>query len=606
MERNRASREAPSGSGRVRPAWTRTAVVVATWSAITAAGAGAAPGDRPVPAASELRAAVERAYRALPAYRDEAEIERTETAAGVTTVRRHRLETAAAGGALRLVLRDDGGGERVLWGDAEGGGLYDPARGQWLSFGSAAAAVAGLPGAAGLGAGGLDALAVPALLAGSSAPLADLEAATVDGPVPCGDGAECWVLTLVFDRGAVRSRLSIERERLWILRTEVELRPWSPFPAEASVIRWRVSHRPGSPPSLGEVAYALPASARRVERWQPAASSAAGESAGTGPQAAFGDSVDVALRTLVVRALDPSGDPIPDLGAADFVLYSGRGRERQELPVVAADWVSAAGAGESPRPAGGRSGGGVEPAGRLVLLFVQADPQAIRLRGQLKQLPFARELIESLPAGDRLAVVSFDSHLKLRQDFTRDRDAVYQALEQAVRFGGRPSGRRPDGPALGDHWDPRAAMAVATVERGLEMTAKALVALPGEKAVIWLGWGLGRLDRNVVRHRPGHAEAVAALAAARASVFVLDITDAAYHDLEMGLRAIAEETGGTYAKTSTFAGQVTRRLARTLSGHYELSVDVSVLVGDAGGDLGELTVELRDRRGRVLVRPMAY
>lgn len=599
--------------------------------ATAAAAVFAAPADERVPTSSELRAGVERAYRALPAYRDEGEIERAETAAGVTTVRRYRFETAAAGGALRLVLRDAAGGERVLWGDAGRGGIYDPGRGQRLAFDSAAAAVAGLPGAAGLGAGGLDALAVPALLAGSTAPLAGPEVAAVDGPEPCGDGAGCWVLALAFDGGAVCSRLWIERERLLILQAEVEVRPPSlPAPgspdaapplsaAGAAVIRWRVSHRPGPPPATAEGTYAPPPDSRLVERWQAPTPTPppAGESAGAVPRAAFGEIVEVALRTLVVRALDRSGDLIPDLGAADFVVHAGRGARRRELPVVAADWIAADGsaAGEAgggtsepprlggERPRDDRSGGGWAPAGRLVLLFVQTDPQAIRLRGQLKQLPLARELIDTLPAGDRLAVVSFDSHLKLWQDFTRDRDAVYQALERAVHFGGRPAGRRPDGPGLGERWDPRAAMEVATAERGLEMTAEALVALPGEKAVIWLGWGLGRLDRNVVRHRPGHAEAVAALAAARASVFVLDVTDAAYHDLEMGLRAIAEQTGGTYAKTHTFAGQVTRRLARTLAGHYELSVDVSAAAGSAPADLGELTVELRDRGGRVLVRP---
>ncbi len=624
VERNGPREGALPERDRDRPVSARAAAVLATLAvlAATSAAGTAAPAEERVPSPAELRAAVERAYRALPAYRDEGEIERTENAGGETTVRRWHFETAAAGGALRLVLRDAAGGERVLWGDAGDGGIYDPARGQRLAFGSAAAAVAGLPGAAGLGSGGLDALAVPALLAGSSAPLADPSAAAVDGPEPCGDGAECWVLTLAFDGGAVRSRLVIERERLLIFEAEVELlAPALPAPGPpgaatlsgGAAIRWRVSHRPGSPPAAGEVAYAPPPGSRRVERWEPSAPAPAQGSGGADPQAGFGESIEVALRTLVVRALDRSGDPIPGLGAADFVVHAGRGAGRRELPVVAVDWVAAGGAaddeagngmGAPRRPGGEGADGGAGPAGRLVLLFVQTDPQAIRLRGQFKQLPFARELIEALPADDRLAVVSFDSHLKLWQDFTGDRDAVYEALERAAYFGGRPAGRRPDGPGLGERWDPRVAMAVATAERGLEMTAEALVALPGEKAVIWLGWGLGRLDRGVVRRNPGHAEAVAALAAARASVFVLDVTDAEYHDLEMGLRAIAEETGGTYDKTHTFAGQVTRRLARTLAGHYELSVDVSAPPGAPAG-LGEMTVELRDRPGRVLVRPPA-
>jgi VWFA-related protein len=591
--------------------------------AAVAVAAADAPAVAP-PAADALVREVADAYRALPGYHDEGIVERaTAGPGGSTTSDRFAFETLAAGGGVRFTLRDEAGAERVAWGDAAGGGILDRERGQYVETGSAVAALVGL-----LGPGGLEALAVPALLAGSAAALADPEDAAVEGPEPCPGGeGSCWVLALARDRGSVRSRLWIERSSRLILRVETELLPpesLAGMPAPSPAARggvgtsFRVEHRPGPPPDPAEVAFAPPPEARRVERWEPVAGDSGRRQEAAPPEAAFGERVEVALRTLVVRALDRSGDPIPGLGPEDFRVVSGRGRGRRELPVVTAEWVGVAGPAGS--PAAGAAGG-LEPAagaagtrppaarsgapGRLVLFFVQADPQAIRLRGQLKQLPFARELLDALPAGDRVAVVSFDAHLKLWQDFTRDRDAVYDALERAVLFGGRPAGRPPDGPGFGARWDPRAAMAVATAERGLELTARALAGLPGEKAVVWLGWGLGRLDRGVVRPRQGYDEAVAALAAARASVFVLDITDAAYHSLEAGLLAIAEATGGTYAKTHTFAGQVTRRLARTLSGHYELTIDVSEYAGEIEAMLEDLTVELRGRPGTALLRPAA-
>lgn len=378
---------------------------------------------------------------------------------------------------------------------------------------------------------------------------------------------------------------------------------------------------------------AAPALAAPAAAAAPATPPAAG--LGTVPDPAspprFGEEIAVRLVTVVVRIVDGAGDPVNGLTPADLRVRVGR----REVPVAAVDWVSAAAAADdagTPRAPAGSAAAEATPAtpsesalpalpapppeaaGRLVVFFVQADNNSpSRVRGHLRTLPFTRELLAALQPADRVAVMSFDSHLKLWLDLTRDREAVAAAIWQAIHFGGRPPGspgppaaREPEpdagGPSLARHFDFDAALRAASPERALTVTAEALAALPGEKELVFLAWGLGDFSPMGTRMTPAFAPATKALTAARASVFVLDVTEADSHSLEVGLRGIADATGGTYDKTNLFPSLAMRQLARTISGYYVLSLDAAALP-ESGGSV---EVELRGRRGVVLLRPTTF
>jgi VWFA-related protein len=334
-------------------------------------------------------------------------------------------------------------------------------------------------------------------------------------------------------------------------------------------------------------------------------------SASAGPPApsdltGFEEEITVALSTVTVRVVDGLGNPVTGLRPEDFRVRIGQ----REVPVAAVDWFSSEeertvpvppappvplpGPAEAPRP-----------ADQLVLFFVQADLNPTRISGQLRLRPYSRELLDRLSPDDRIAVVSYDSHLKLWLDFTRDRDAVYAALDRAMLWSeeGEPE-PAPDGSAgeasLVPGFDRAAARRAASPERALEVAARALVPLPGVKSIVYLGWGLGRYTSSGVQMTPAYAPAVRALNAAHASVFVLDVTSADYHSLEVGLQGVAAATGGTYAKTNVLPGLATGALVRVLSGYYVLTLDRSQVA-----DLkGAVRIELRDKRGTVLVRPL--
>ncbi|HYN21446.1 MAG TPA: VWA domain-containing protein [Thermoanaerobaculia bacterium] len=307
---------------------------------------------------------------------------------------------------------------------------------------------------------------------------------------------------------------------------------------------------------------------------------------------------------LTVRVVDGRGRPILNLTPADFRVRVGG----QEVPVVAVDWVGSNEAAPPPEAAPSAGAASPEapereaprPAGKLVVFFVQADLNPTRISGQLRLRPYTEELLDTLHPADRMAVVSFDSHLHLRQDFTGDREAVYAAIDRGMLWGVSETGPASGEPALARSFDFEAAVKVANPERALEATAKALEALPGEKVIVFLGWGLGRFSIMGVQMTPSFAPAVRALRRSRSSVFVLDVTSADHHSLAAGLEAVAEATGGTYAKTNVLTGLATDFLAKAITGHYVLTIDPAE-VPDEGGSL---RIELRGRKGTVLARPV--
>ena len=312
----------------------------------------------------------------------------------------------------------------------------------------------------------------------------------------------------------------------------------------------------------------------------------------------FGEEITVSLISMTVRAVDGRGYPITGLGPGDFRVRVGR----QEVPVVGVDWFSSgepAPAAEAPAAPAPESRPAAQPAGKLVVFWVQADLNPTRISGQLRLRPYTEELLGTLHPADRMAVISFDSHLHLRQDFTADREAVYAAIDRGMLYGESETGAGSGEVSLKGSFDVEAAVAAASPERALELTAEAMADLPGEKIIVFLGWGLGRFGSFGVQMTPAFYPAVRALRRANIPVFVLDVTSADYHSLEVGLESVAHATGGTYAKTNVLTGLATDFLARAISGHYVVTIDPeSVTRG------GPVTVELRGRKGSVITRPL--
>jgi len=307
-----------------------------------------------------------------------------------------------------------------------------------------------------------------------------------------------------------------------------------------------------------------------------------------------------------VRVTNDLGEPVTDLTPADFEVRIAK----KAAAVEAAEWVpdvsspdEAFSREEAPATDSAQPAPPPRPRGRTIVLFVQTDfaRHPTRTHGQLNFLRYADDMIESFAPEDRIAVFSFDSHLKFRLDLTTDKQQVIEALKQSIAIDHPPPPPIVAEPSLARHLDREAMRRAAHSETALLLVAHALRHVPGPKSLLLLGWGLGERSPLGVRMKRQWKAARYALDSARVSIFALDTSHADYHDLEIGLQAAAAETGGFYAKTHLFAGIAVDRLKRTLSGHYELTLRAAQSL-----DAGTHTLDVRvKRRGLRVLAPMS-
>jgi len=573
--------------------------------------------------AGEGLEALARSYRELATYRDQGTVEITRFEDAAQTTERLLFTTRLTAGGFKLELWPESGGQTVLWTRAGRLYRYDAAARQ---FAPATSFAEGLPGSVHRAA--QQALMVPRWLLGETAEPSTRP--TVDTGQPCADTAgdpggspeagedgeaEATCRILTFTAPSPESSPQ-DRLRLWVgetdglvRRVEVERGPPEPeretpggaqategFAPSRAWVRVQVVHtvevaREGdapSPESDGEIAaetpFVPPPEARPVEEIAEAPE---------GGPLIFSEGIQVFELLIPVRVLGPDGEPVTGLKPEDFVVRV----EDSEIPVEAVTWVDPVDpvlreavemSEEERRDLGLES----FVPGRLVVLFFQADFNAVRIKGHMSFLRDVPELLETFTPHDRVAVVAFDSHLKLWQDFTTDRKAVLDAVGDAYRFGARPGSPREGNvpESLVEHFDFEAAKDAAFVEEGLALVARALEEFNGQRIIVFLGWGVGH--NNVKVFRQAHR----ALLGAGVTLHALDITYADAHTLAFPLAGMAHATGGIYAATHLHPGAAIQTVAVALSGHYELSLDAGRL--PAGG--GKVQVELREGlRGRI-------
>jgi VWFA-related protein len=301
--------------------------------------------------------------------------------------------------------------------------------------------------------------------------------------------------------------------------------------------------------------------------------------------------------------IDSSGNPIPDLTLENFrVRVDGKPIALESVEWIPADKPEALPIDEMDA-AGASAESNVSeiPPGRLLVFFFQTDFTPIRLIGLVRMGIQARRFLDTLLPTDRVAVLSFDSHLKLRQDFTNDHDKIRSAIDASLKTGAPPEPDPDSAPSLAREFDFRAARKAVTPEKALAIISHAARPIAGAKSLIFFGWGLqiigGAYGANP-RDIRDYQEAMPAIAAARINIFTLDVTDADYHSLENVLHNVSDLTGGLYIKTNHFANLAMDRVRRAISGRYVL---VFVKPNGPHG-AHRIDVGLTGRRGEVNAR----
>jgi len=319
------------------------------------------------------------------------------------------------------------------------------------------------------------------------------------------------------------------------------------------------------PPAAVVVAVACSAVTGPLAAGQPAA----GPSQDVKP---YTERVEVHRVLLDVRVTDGLGQPLEDLGKRDFVVRI----DGKAAPVESATWVTGALRSDGfMTTLDGSSAATTMPIveGRLLVFLIQKDLEPSRIIGLMRLLVDARPFFTAFTPRDRLAVLSFDSRLRIWTDFTNDLESVRAIMRDGILMSEPAAPVESEAPSLVAGLSPRGVKRASTLEEALALVGHALEPLPGAKSVIIFGHGFGRLGLSGVDLAPDYAEARRSLRAARASVFCLDVTQADYHSLEVGLEQVAEDTGGFFERTHLFPKQALNRLAGTLAGHYVLLVE---------------------------------
>jgi len=291
------------------------------------------------------------------------------------------------------------------------------------------------------------------------------------------------------------------------------------------------------------------------------------------PSARFQESVSSEEVVVDVHVIDNVGNPITGLSAADFLLRV----DGRPVPIQSVEWVSSGGAAPPPdvsatAPEETECAKVAPLPGRLIVLFFQTDYEMSRITGQMRMIREAHRFLDTCSPDDRVAVLSFDSHLKLRQDFTADRGKLRHAIDRTLYFDRVEPLAPGEFPSLAASIDFRAARRATLPEHALRVIGQALEALPGSKSLLFFGWGIGNFDSKmglILDHN--YPPARVALERSHTSVFALDVTSADYHSMEGGLKALAGDTGGLYVKTHVFPRLAMEKVTRAISGFYVLT-----------------------------------
>ena len=274
---------------------------------------------------------------------------------------------------------------------------------------------------------------------------------------------------------------------------------------------------------------------------------AGGESAAQ-PQPVV-ERVDVARVIIDVRVVDNHGRPVLDLGPDDFEVRIGGEPVRVESAQWYGDDAPSAGRAGEPIPSTGVTGF-LEPdqRGQLIVFVVQKSLYPQRVVGLMRLLQHSERLLQRVTPRDRVAVVSFDSHLKIWLDFTAELDQVRAVLADDVLFESPPVLEPQDGVSLLATLSQDAGRRTYEIQEALRRLGNALEPLPGAKSVVLVGYGFGQFTVTLgmigATLDQRYEEARTALEAARAAVFCLDVTQADYHTFEHGLETVRRTRAG--------------------------------------------------------------
>jgi VWFA-related protein len=309
------------------------------------------------------------------------------------------------------------------------------------------------------------------------------------------------------------------------------------------------------------------------------------------PRPKAAETIEVSRIVIDAHVLDPDSQLVTNLTSDDFIVRV----DGKQAKIETVEWVN-----ELPSEMVETDEKGVEisrtpqPApGRLFVYYVQTEfaRNSPRVMGEMAVVRAIRKYIDLLQVNDRVAILQFDSHLKLRLDFTGDHRQIEEAFARVLLIDEPPPPPAVPSPSLASLLDRDQMRITYSDEKALTLLAHALGKIDGAKKVILFGWGLDTADSRM-NVSPRVVLAAGELAAARATLYSFNFGLGGR--MRFGMQEVAEDTGGFYSPLSRNGFE---RLRALLQGHYE--IEVRDPVPSVPGKLHRIEVRAR-RKGLVV------
>jgi hypothetical protein len=288
------------------------------------------------------------------------------------------------------------------------------------------------------------------------------------------------------------------------------------------------------------------------------------------PRFQAGETIEVSRIIIDAHVTDSDSQLVTNLGPEDLIVRV----DGKEARIEAVEWVD-----ERPSELVEEDEMGHEISrttesapGRLFVYYVQTEfaRNWARTIGEMEVISKIRQYIDLLQVNDRVAILQFDSHLKIRLDFTSDHQQIEEVFGKVLWIDDPPPPPAVPSPSLASMLDRDQMKITYSDEKALTLLAHALGKIDGAKKVILFGWGLDTSDSRI-NVSPRIVFAAGELSAARATVYSFNFGLGGR--MKFGLQEVAEDTGGFYSPAGGNAGRIGReRLRVLLQGHYEIEV----------------------------------
>jgi VWFA-related protein len=316
----------------------------------------------------------------------------------------------------------------------------------------------------------------------------------------------------------------------------------------------------------------------------------------------FTGQIQVTEALVDVLVTDRDGNLILGLKPADFrVAEAGR-----ELTVKSATFYS----NRRFLDAAGAARLGIDPAAvpdrRLMLLLFDdqrrldtSDPTLLLSRQMKAGRDVAAWLRGGLEPGDLVAILSFDSRLRLQQEFTADRALLERAVDRAIRGAEEPKDwpsraeEADDFPSLSAALPKGDALLRATprLEDALTTLADAAAPIAGRKNLLLFTSGFGELSPAGAPQGTWLDPMIQALNAANVAVYSIDmLPPGAEHPWSATISVLASETGGRPFFDQVDFRLPVERVAATTNGYYLVAFESPHPADETGYRAIEVTV----------------